>query len=79
MEATMGDSLHIRGPFTRPAQGASLFSREAFRPALVSDWGEDHEMTEDFGNSLARTGDRMVGFVAGAAIFAMVWAAWMLI
>jgi hypothetical protein len=33
-------------------------------------------MAEEFGNSLARAGDRMMGFAVGAGIIATVWAAW---
>ncbi|MGD0189533.1 MAG: hypothetical protein ABSD74_02205 [Rhizomicrobium sp.] len=45
-------------------------------PDLVADLGDDHEMTEQFGNSLARAGDRVIGFVTGAAILAFAWLIW---
>jgi hypothetical protein len=80
-EAIMGRSLQISAPFLGAASGMSLPRRQAWRTAspLVSDWGDDHEMTQEFGNSLARAGDRVVGFAAGAGILAIAWAVWMLI
>lgn len=47
--------------------------------ALVSDWGDDHEMREEFGHSLCRTGDQISGFVAGMGLFSMLWVIWMLV
>jgi hypothetical protein len=78
MEATMGESMRVHGFTWHPARGISGPSRHGFSH-LVSDGGDDHEMAEDFGNSLARAGDRAIGFVAGAGILAAAWAIWMLI
>jgi len=80
-EAIMGRSLQIPGPFLGAASGMSLARGQVRRIAspLVSDWGDDHEMTQEFGNSLARAGDRVIGFAAGAGILAIAWAVWMLI
>ncbi len=47
-------------------------------PALVSDWGDDYEMSEESGNSLMRAGDRMLGFAAGVSIITVAWAMWLL-
>ena len=46
---------------------------------LVSDAGDDHEIAEDFGNSLTRAGDRIAGFVFGAGLLALAWALCLLI
>ena len=79
MEAILSTRLHVREPFRRPMREMSRVSRPMWRTALVSDAGDEHEMAEEFGNSLARAGDRVVGFAMGAGIIAAAWLVWMLI
>jgi hypothetical protein len=45
---------------------------------LVSDCGDEHEMTGDFGESLARAGERLAGFVVGVGFLMLAWAIWLL-
>jgi hypothetical protein len=46
------------------------------RPLLVSDSGDDYEMSDEFAKTLLRTGDRLMGFLLGGAVLAAAWAAW---
>jgi hypothetical protein len=78
-EAILSTRLHVREPFRRPLRDMNRVSRQMWRTALVSDAGDEHEMAEEFGNSLARTGDRVAGFAVGAGIIAAAWVVWMLI
>jgi hypothetical protein len=80
-EATLGTGLHVRKPFSQAARELNRVPRQMWRTAaaMVSDAGDEHEMAEEFGNSLARAGDRVVGFAAGAGIIAAAWLVWMLI
>ena len=45
-------------------------------PFLVSDCGDDYEMSDDFAKTWLRTGDRLAGFLLGGAVLAAAWAAW---
>jgi hypothetical protein len=76
---TMGIQLHRPNPLAGSSWGAE--HRPVWRgaPALVADLGDDHEMTEQFGNSLARAGDRVIGFIMGAAILAFAWLIWTMV
>lgn len=80
-EATLGTRLHVREPFSHAAHGINRVPRQMWRTAaaMVSDAGDEHEMAEEFGNSLARARDRLVGFAVGAGIIAAAWFVWMLI
>jgi hypothetical protein len=78
-EANLSTRLHVREPFLRPARAMTRVSRPVWHSALVSDAGDEHEMAEEFGNSLARAGDRIAGFAVGAGIIAAAWFVWMLI
>jgi hypothetical protein len=46
------------------------------RPLLVSDSGDDYEMSDEFAKTWRRTGDRLMGFLLGGAVLAAAWAAW---
>ena len=46
------------------------------RPLLVSDSGDDYEMSDEFANTWLRAGDRLMGFLLGGAVLAAAWAAW---
>lgn len=62
------------------SRGTSYAARSWFAAsALVGDFGDDHEMGEDSGNSLARAGDRLIGFAAGAGVLALAWVMWTLL
>jgi hypothetical protein len=78
-EVTMGSRLHRPDPVAASSWRAER--RHVWRgaAALVADLGDDHEMTEQFGNSLARAGDRLIGFVMGAAILAFAWLIWTMV
>jgi hypothetical protein len=77
----MDNGLHFLSPLMRRARDDDRLPPPSWRatPDLVSDWGDDHEMAEEFGNSLARASDRLAGFVSGALILGLIWVAWLLI
>ncbi len=75
----MNAGVHLPLSCLKPAQGPRRSALPQYGDALVSDLGDDHEMAEDFGNSLARAGDRIAGFVFGAGLLAFAWAVWLLI
>jgi hypothetical protein len=67
---------HVSVSFPPPAHRRRPAKR--FAPSIVSDSGDDHEMAEEFGNSLARAGDRVIGFATGIAVLGFAWAIWFL-
>jgi hypothetical protein len=62
-----------------------IFSKEAAMskslaaPALVSDSGDDYEMSNEFANTWLRAGDRLMGFLVGGGVLVAAWAVWSLI
>ncbi len=77
----MSRRLHGPNPILGRAAMRMNRSLPAWRgaSAIIVDSGDDHEMAEEFGNSLARAGDRLVGFVVGAGLFAIAWALWTIV
>lgn len=77
----MNARAQVRSSSVRPTSGLCRTIRRVshYVPLTVSDDGDDHEMGQDFGNSLTRAGDRIAGFAFGAGILAAAWAAWLLI
>jgi hypothetical protein len=60
----------------RTPKGADVSSMTP--PALVSDSGDDYEMSDEFAKTWLRTGDRLIGFVMGGAMLTLAWAIWWL-
>jgi hypothetical protein len=61
----------------RPTQARGMSLRP--RPLLVSDGGDDYEMSEDIAKAFVRAGDRLMGFMTGAAVLGAIWLTWSLI
>lgn len=77
----MGGSVHVPGFYLKsvPEIRSRTARTRSWASDLVSDFGDDHEMGQDFGESVTRASDRALGFVFGAGVLALAWAVWNLV
>lgn len=75
----MGMQVPVQNPLFESEPARSPMPAHYRVPGLIGDCGDEHEMAEEFVNSLTRAGDRLVGFVVGAGVLAAAWALWLLI
>lgn len=77
----MNANVHVPASYLKSEPGLrrGIQPVRHYVPLLVSESGDDHEMGQDFGESLTRAGDRVAGFFFGAGVFAVLWAVCLLI
>jgi hypothetical protein len=69
-----GSSPFVFANVSRSLRSSDLSA--SARPLLVSDSGDDYEMSDEFAKTWLRASDRLIGFLLGGAVLAAAWAAW---